>query len=215
MEIKINNKIAEIILQKGKRICHKKVSTSDFVKALVSQSGINTPLLPFGTKFYKTVGNKCYILLEIPATKRKIKYVNSSNKTIFEGSIPLPWGTMYLELNKQELNYNLTSASIYALKKPVISKDEILYHWPLTNVHKSGNICWGNTFMNSFDITSIIQTSRIVDYFFSAAFNTDLHPRINYYNRLEDMLRELENKPTFKYEALVNCNKTVRDLIGG
>lgn len=212
MIIKLQNGVAELNYEKFGRKYSKMISINTLVDIFNSEKGISTPLLPFGTRKFVRKNDEITLYIEIPATTRRILYKNGSGKVIFDGVIPMPWGIMKIALKETKDNkYSLLGSYIYALKRPLISEEDKIYHYPAPNIFKEDSVCWGNL-LDSIIFDSIDQTSMLIDTFFGSDYNTDLHPRINIYDRYEDLLRDLKNKTRFNYDCLVETGMTFADI---
>lgn len=210
MRIDIKNGLADVTYRKGRRKYNKTVTLEALVNSMITDQSINTPLLPFGTRKYGRKGQNHILYIEIPATKRRVNYLNGSGKVIFNDIVPLPWGLMKLEFSETSNGkYRLGDTHIWALKRPLASENDDLYFYPVPNIFGGCNICWGSTFSGASATTfdSLSEVGRIIDMFFSSNYNTDIHPRINKHARYEDLLRDIQDKPTFDYDALVRVEK--------
>lgn len=206
MNINIQDNIAEISYQKGKRCFSKTVQLEALMSAFASQRGLTTPILPPGTVYYSKRGNEITVAIEIPAKRRGIHYVNSAGKTIFKGIIPLPLGLLKLVFRENENNIlTLSGDAICALKRPLITMNDTVYHWPTPNVYGDKRICWGGSFKSAErTIANLSEAGKFIDIYFSSNFNTDLAlgSRINMFDRYEDMLRAVTNQPIFDERIL-------------
>ena len=87
MDISIKDGLAEVKYNRGRRHFKKTVQLNSLIGAMISEHGVRTPLLPMGTRQYIKEGESHIVLIEVPAMKRGIKYVNRSDKVIFEGKV--------------------------------------------------------------------------------------------------------------------------------
>lgn len=214
MIIKLENGLAEVEYTVGKRNYSKTVTISSLKEALVSDQGLYTPLLPFGTRYYSRKGPKHRIIIDMPAVVRGIKYVNSSQKVIYEDLFPYPWGLMDITLNENNGKYTFAGSSVYALKRPLNSENDTIYHYPVPNLYHNGGQCWGSVLTGEDGVfDSISQVGILLDYFYGSQFNTDLHPRMNLYSRYEDLLRDHKDKKALKSEILVSQGITFKNVI--
>lgn len=214
MNIAIKDGLAEVQYNKGKKNYTKSITIDSLASAFVSEYGLRSPLLPFGTRFYANKGERHTLLLEFPEMVRNIKYVNGAPKTIYEGPMATPWGCFYLEMIDKGGHFEYTSFKIFALEKPLLSLQDRAYHWPMSNVFQDGGICWGyDQNQEVMKPKSLMQASQLIDYFFSGNFNTDVHPRINKYSRWEDYLRENRESKKFDYSCLSVLRSHVSEFI--
>ena len=214
MIISIKDGLAEVEYKRGKRTIKKLVLLDSLIQAMASKNETRTPLLPVGIRQYIKTEDGHRLFIELPAMKRGIKYINRDGKVIFEGVVPFPWGVICLDLMEESSGtFTITDSYIYGLKRPLMSENDELYYWPAANVFSDCRICWGGTFKDrESKIKSLLEAGKVIDYYFSSDFNTDLHPRINIYSRYEDMLRNLKDLPAFNNDILVSTGKTLRNL---
>lgn len=217
MNIKLDGGLAQLTYKKGKRNYNKTITITSLTEALISDKGISTPLLPPGCRFYNKNGQSHSLILEIPPRITHVQYVNSSGKDIFKGDVPLPWGVMSMNFKEQsdgKYRFN-KDIEIYALKHPIFTKEDDIFYYPLPNIYESNRICWGGSMdREDYIIDSITQAGRFVDAFINSKFNTDLHPRINKFERFEDLIRTIEGKNTFPQDILVRSGSINRIMRG-
>ncbi len=206
LKIEIDDTFAQVSYKRGHCNFSKTISVDTLVNSLVSQYGLKSPLLPPGCRFYEKKGESHIIYLEIPPIPRYIKYTNKSDKIIFEGIVPFPWSILkFSAVPSANGGFNVQDGFIFALKRPLMSEQDLVFCFPAANVHSNHAICWGSTFRSSGSgfFKSLGETGRLVDLYFSSDFNTDISPRINKYERYEDMLREIKDLKKFPDELLV------------
>jgi hypothetical protein len=63
-------------------------------------------------------------------------------------------------------------------------------------------------------IDKLAHAGKFVDSFINSKFNTDLHPRINKFERFEDLVRTIKDKDTFPSDVLVR-NGSVNKIMKG
>ena len=204
--------LAEIEYSKGKRNFNKFVTIQSLIESLVSEQGLSTPLLPFGTRKYVKNESIHTIYMEIPEMKRHITYKNSDGKIIFQGSVPMPWGIFKMEFKEKigsaGFTFNKNSSAIWALERPLVNSEDNLYFYPLPNVFSHSHICWGSTFSSGdLNFENLSMAGRVMDAFFSSNFNTDISPRMNKYNRYEDLLRGIKDEAKFPKDVLASLGK--------
>lgn len=216
MNIDIKNGLAEIDYKVNRKSFNKVITLQSLMEAMTCDKGLSTPLLPFGCRKYIKQDNKHILYLEIPPATRRVVYKTSgSGKMIFEGIIPMPWGLLKMTINEgQSGALNFTDGFIWALSRPLISEDDLLYHYPVPNIHSDDRICWGSSFSNngSSRISNIAEAGKAIDIFFSSDFNTDIHPRINIYPRFEDLCRKIKDTNKFPIDVLSGMG-TVKSIM--
>lgn len=219
MNIEIKNGLAEVSYKKSSKNHSKVITISSLVEALNANQGISTPVLPFGCRSYIRKGNSHRFLIELSPMRRFIRYINKSGKTIFEDSVPMPWGVMAVELRENSsgtYTLNTGTTAIRALSRPIFSFDDDIYHYPVPNVYADhGNICWGGSLKQEDKIIeNLAMAGKFVDIFIGSNFNADIAPRFNMYTRYEDLLRAIQKRNTFPDNVLVKKG-SLRELIGG
>lgn len=219
MNIKIEGSIAEVTYKEGMRTFSKNVDFDELIDSLAQKSGLSTPVLPFGTKLYSKQNGTHKLFIEMLPMKRRIKYVNGG-QTIFNDMVPMPFGVFIVELREVNGRFQIQQGNsrIFALKGPILTKNDKLYRWPTPNVYTQGNICWGsgsNTLNQMSSLDSPHQAGRIIDMFFSGNFNNHIHPQLNGYssNEYVRFLNDMKERQQFDDDILTTHGTHVRNYL--
>jgi hypothetical protein len=210
INIKIDDNLAHVKYTYGGVDRSKILSLDTLVSAFTQHGDIKTPLLPPGCRYYRVNKTHHSIYLEVPPCVRTIKYINRDQKVIFQGSFPCPWTLMELVFVANNQEFILNDSRIFSALTPITSLKTDIYHSPYPNVFNDTRICWGN---NKISVSTLAGAGIAIDYFFSANFNTDLHPSINS-PRFEDMARDLKDKQFFDPKYLKKY-ALFESIIGG
>jgi hypothetical protein len=209
----------EIKYSVGSSIKEKSVRTSDLLSSLTNYIGIATPLLPPNTRMVINKKDGITLIIEVPPSIRKLSYIAGSKKIFDRVNFPFPWELWKIELiNRPGKGYTFARAYVFALKNPIMTKEDKLYSFPTPNVGGgNGAICFGSAMSSSnmSNIDNLVQAYRFITIFHDAEFNTDLHPSLKNNERFEDLVRRLQDKPTFDYESLLEKSPLYTILEGG
>lgn len=151
----------------------KTITTSAFIQSLRRTMGTVTPILPKQVVMYAAKGTEQFMLVEkgpgIETIKVK-KGTSNSTEWANEYDICLPWVYMLLEF----IGAGFSSLRIYFAKSRVMKTDEQLYYPPLPNLNKDCSVCLGGGFRYSIDGTMHAKVAKVMSYYFSSEFNSDL-----------------------------------------
>lgn len=217
MDIKIDAGLARIQYERN-GINYDKILTLDtFISLLASEYGFKSPLLTPGTRYYEKKDQRHILFVEIPPVCRHIKFINRDRAVIFEGVTPFPWTLLEIVVAENaDGGFTLVAneVRIFALARPLLDLDDMLYKFPAANIFDDNRICWGSTFSNGNDrFKTLGELGRLIDLYFSSNFNTDISPRINKYTRYEDMLRAIKDTKTFDNSILHSTGIRLQTLI--
>ena len=133
------------------------------------------------------------------------------HKLFFDTKTGIPIG-LY-PLPKLVFSLDGNSLRVFALKRnDGLNEDMGLYHAPLLNINRNGNVCMGNTSMDydgfGFyeDIMGFVQKQ-----FFNSIF-TETHHNELIKGNLVDVMKSLEGKQRFDDALLVPNNITLKQL---
>lgn len=100
--------------------------------------------------------------------------------------------------------YAVNDTYLFALKTPIYTGKEALFHVPFSNVYEEGRICWGN---NAVSIPTLKAIQGLSTLFFAAPFNTDLDShRFNHFQR-----SYLEGRTSYTLHFQMEVNAMLKD----
>jgi hypothetical protein len=186
----------------GRIIAHP-VSVHDVVIACTNIP-LSSGLLPPNTLFCKQQGDRMVIGIYVPARRWQMQVESAGGDEARTCHIPMPplifagSGNVY---------------QIYAVKQRPLDERDPIYHAPCPNVHFRGEICAGNT---PFPECSAVTIEGALSLFLEGSlFNGDLGQ--GKCRRAADDVRQLwgglEGMKRFPLSELVDCRKTLQDLL--
>jgi hypothetical protein len=131
------------------------------------------------------------VAMEYETVNRPFKYY----KTVFE-SIPFP-KLIFLFTVKDK---RIKQAKVGALTGLRLKENSIIYHYPYSNVHSSGQICFGNNTLPK--IESLTELYKIPEIFLSSEMNNDLYSGANNSGMVLRELLELLDGTSFDCSIL-------------
>ena len=173
-------------------IVHKVIDLEDFAQTLMSnKTGIETPILPYGTALYKSNDSSIIVVVEYPAQiVENVEWVGMDMV-----NIPVPRSLWFFKLCATNDNApgGVMDISSMILDRTIIktmpeighvSKDTLLHDWPYPNfsISYTPGVCWGDTdsyravFNQGF---SLPRLRSLYDIYFQTGFNTDLSITMN------------------------------------
>jgi len=167
--------------------------------------------LPYGTVQYITKEKnglpvKETVILEYQTVNRPFKYY----ETIF-ASIPFP--SLLFRFEVEIDNKKLVDIRVGAVTSTILRDKSIVYHYPYSNVHHDGRICFGSNVLPK--IEKLSDLSAIPELFLSGIQNNDLYSNANNSVMvLRELLELLDGTwfdnailtPMSTYEEFVNRN---------
>lgn len=153
------------------RTVNRVVTLSDFITALGNQSGISTPILPNGCKFFRQRGPQTILVIEKAPETRHVKWINMNpERSKINWKLAFPYTIYILEYRNQAFN----STRIYYRNTPLTSLEDMLFSTNLCNVYSQGTICTGELSIN-VDGSSIMESAdNFIAGFWQSTFNADL-----------------------------------------
>lgn len=210
---KISSGLAEIqFANKTGEVTKKTITVKDFldiIQGAVREEEKRLGSMPKGyydLKLASLEDNTYKIYVVVKGERRKAEY--------FEEEFVIPYPDLFFSFSITK--GNVTGSKCFALKDAVTSDDSMLYHFPLANVHNSGEICWGSN--NLPEIEHFSDIDFLVSLFFSSPYNEDLfdmeHLSEKYRCSQLEIFQMLSSSETFPVDMLKETGKTVGELIG-
>jgi hypothetical protein len=153
----------------------KRTKLQDFLAHLSEQSGIRTPILAPGTIFYASKGRLSVLALEVPPSRRAIKYRPREGR-IQEFALPFPWIYVLAAFSERALD----RVYVFLAPKPVRSTEAQLFHVPLPNRYSDGLVCMG-TFRFDLTLSNPDKVQELVGFFFESLFTHEVLDSFNSY----------------------------------
>jgi hypothetical protein len=155
-------------------------NTTTIPKAVrsLNQSGIETPVLPYGTVMLKKNGNTSIYLVQRPEEKLVVRYKERIVKSVpVNFTIAFPWRVFALVFKGSIISdYNLRFA-----KGPIHTMEDSLYMPPLPNIEKDGGMCMGSGMIGFAGKTGPLSeiTERVLAWVDKTNYNDDLKSNIH------------------------------------
>lgn len=186
----------------------KNVFLKNFIRILTNAAydetaGVVLGRMPYG--YYNACVNDIgfSVIVSVPAKVAPFQYFDSVYL------IPFPRLVFYFTYE----NGAMRQTCCFAAKDDVLSKDTELFHYPFSNVHGDGEICFGRNQVPKCKTLSDVDD--VVRMFYTAPSNNDLW-QTGYckdkYPALRVFLDSLNGKETFPIELLKPFNLDVKTL---
>lgn len=198
----------------------KKYLDLEDVQGIFAQHAVlDTGLLPKNCIHFARIGSTVSVVLEVPATKRRV--LLRRNREMHEKDIPLPNMVFGFVFTSGTLKHSFAGVT----KMPVMGMSTELYRFPLGNVFEDNRICWGRTEIPR--MTQIAEASQLPFLFFEAPFNGDLYRDANssgqeildHYNSISEMdyypLNHLVKRGFDTIGEMVGCLKQLAENEAG
>lgn len=144
---------------------------------LTADVHIETPLLPgqWGVQKYLRKDDLEGYVITVPEMVREVKFdfrQNGVDETRAY-TIPVPASVWFFTVryNPADNTRQLVQSMAYAIKNPILSENDPVFHLPVANI--SGGICWGSG-RSTPEIGSAKSIQSIPTQFFLRPFNNDL-----------------------------------------
>lgn len=197
----------ELIGESG--VIHKKITLKNFIKILTNSSekdfcGVEIGSIPNGYYNAKIWEDGFSVIVSIQAGRYPFQFFDSIYL------IPFPRLVFKFTCN----NGKVDEKECYAVKDSSITSSTKLYHYPFSNVHSNGKICFGGNQLPK--CSKISDVDKLVNLFYSSASNNDLW-KSEYvkeaYPALRILLEELNGKDFFPVEYLEPYSKNISELL--
>ncbi len=197
------------LAKKEKEIIQKKILFKNFVKLLensseISEKSITIGKLPYGYYNGSICEDGFKVIVSIPSKVFLFQY--------YEDAYVIPFPRLVFYFSYQD--GKMITAKCFAAKDEVLMDQSKLYHYPFGNVYSDGKICFGgNSIPKCFSLSEIDEVIKI---FYGTPSNNDLWCTKyckDKYTGLRVLIEELSGKEFFPEETLLECHKTVGDLL--
>lgn len=152
-------------------------------------SAIQTPVLPKNTIMYFEGPMKRYVVMEIPAHKRKVFYHSAVLK-----NVPFPRLVMIFKMQNQQEKLHIQDVYVAAIESNTINiENATINFYPYTNVQNDFSVCWGGQQLPV--VERISQLTTFPDIFFNSP-NSDCyyHSANNSKMTYRELIESIKNK---------------------
>lgn len=192
----------------GSVVSEKLITYENFTDLFAKEKDVDTGLLPgeYGTQRVIVKNNTKYVLYLEPAKVVSVKHEDSNHDAVDDAIDPDDYDDdddyyearrEYIRENKDVNTYSFTTpilcwmvamegtryveAQVFAMKTPIMTGLEPLYHAPFSNIYGHGGICWG---YNDVALPTPKAIQGLSTLFFNADANMDLaEQRFSRYTR--------------------------------
>ena len=175
------------------------VSLADLFVEAAKESGVTTPILPMGCRFYKGRGNTSTFVIEQQPQTRQTTWTGMDAADKWK--LAFPYIVFVVAFSGDAVNTG--ACRIFYRNAPLMSMDDIVLRPNLCNTYEDGRICTGNIRVTG---TTLAQKAEsFVTEFWRSQFNHDLYDynfrpaaeKFPQVKTLADWQAETERNPLF------------------
>jgi len=164
--IKIEGNTVKLISEQVNRV----IKLEDFITTTGGYSGISTPILPNGCKYFRQKQSHSVLVIEKPPQTKRLHWTGMNpDTTKINWKLAFPYTIFVLEFQENAIT---SQSRLYYKKTPIISLDDMLFHTNLCNVYSYDRICTGN--MRSVGESMSEKADSFIAAFWQSNFNPDL-----------------------------------------
>jgi hypothetical protein len=156
------------------------VRLSDLMGEVVRESGVTTPILPLGCRFYSSRGERSIFVIEQSLTTRTIKWVNMGRDN-GKWKLAFPFVIFVITTNGEVIS----NQRVFFRTTPLGSVDDVLLSTNLGNTHLNGTMCTGS--MRVVGSTPSQKAEGFVAEFWRSAWNTDINESWSAHQHIQEV----------------------------